>query len=78
MQSIILYFIIKYPEQKKFAPSLLKTMYDEEVLDQDFFMDFLIKWHKKKKKLDKESVLYDRKAEKAFRELIKEFIEWLE
>lgn len=41
------------------------------VCDQVFFKDeFIIKWHARKAKLDKSCVLYDRKAEKAFRAAI--------
>ena len=52
----------------------MKTLYDQDILDEEF----ILKWHKKKKKLDKNSKLYNRKAEKKFRELITPFIEWLE
>jgi hypothetical protein len=74
MQSIIQYFVRKYPDQKKYATTFLKTLYDQEILNEEFFL----KWHKKKKKLDKTCKLYDRKAEKSFRETIAPFIEWLE
>jgi len=40
--------------------------------------DFLIKWFHRKRKLDKDCGLYDRKAEKSFREKITEFVDWLE
>jgi hypothetical protein len=39
-------------------------MYDQEI----FSDQFLIRWHMKKKKLDKESMLHDRKSEAEFRE----------
>jgi hypothetical protein len=74
MQSIIQYFVRKYPEQKVYANTFLKTLYEQEILSDEFFL----KWHKKKKKLDKTCKLYDRKAEKLFREIINPFIEWLE
>lgn len=54
----------------KFAPTFMKLLYDEEVYSDEF----LIKWFNKKRKLDKASVLYNRKAEKAFRGLIEKFI----
>ena len=74
MQAIILYFIRKYPTQSQYATTFLKLLYDQEV----FTEEFLIKWHMKKRKLDKNCKLYDRKAEQTFRELITPFIRWLE
>jgi len=40
--------------------------------------DFLIKWHKRKRKLDQDCKLYDKDAQMEFRQLITPFIEWLE
>lgn len=51
----------------------MKLMYDQEVFDEDF----IIKWYNKKLKMDKNCVLYDRKAERLFRKCISEFVEWL-
>lgn len=44
----------------------MKTLYDREI----FTEEYIIKWYYRKKKLDKNSKLYDRKSEKAFREII--------
>jgi len=52
----------------------MKNLYDQEL----FSDEFLIKWFNKKLKLDKNSIMYDRKSEKKFRELITSFINWLE
>jgi hypothetical protein len=40
--------------------------------------DFIVRWFHRKRKLDKTCKLYDRKAEKIFKEYIEEFINWLE
>jgi hypothetical protein len=40
--------------------------------------DLVIKWFNRKKKLDHHCKLYDRKAEKAFKEEIAAFVNWLE
>jgi len=69
-----MYFLKKYPDQKKFAPTFMKTLYEQELFSEEF----LLKWHSKKKKLDRHCKLYDRKCEKAFRELINEFILWIQ
>jgi len=58
---------------QKFAASFCKKLYDNEVLDDDF----LIKWHSKKLRLDKNCILFDRSAENAMRPLLAEFITWL-
>ena len=44
----------------------MKLLYDQSFMSDEF----ILKWHKKKKKLDKHCKLYDRKAEKVFRELL--------
>jgi len=51
----------------------MKKMVDESILSEKF----LLEWFDKTIRLDKESVLYDKKAEKKFRENIEKFIEWL-
>ena len=71
-QAIILFFINKYPESQKFASALCKHLYDTSVYTDEFFTN----WHGGEK-LDKNCILYDRKAEKQFKELINDFIEWL-
>jgi len=57
----------------KYAPTFMKKMVDERIFPEKF----LLEWYDKEKKLDKDSILYDKKAEKKFRELIEQFIEWL-
>ena len=73
-QSIVLFFINKYPEQKKYASRFCKLLYDTSVYTDEFFTS----WHSNELKLDKNCQLYDRKAEKQFKGLIDDFIEWLQ
>jgi len=75
LQSIVLYFIRKYNAQMaKYAATFVKKLVDENVLDEPF----IIAWYDKERRLDKESGLYDKKAEKKFRELIEDYVEnWL-
>jgi hypothetical protein len=51
----------------------MKKLVDEEVVGEKFLID----WFDKEVRLDKNSLLYDKKAEKQFREMIEQFIEWL-
>jgi hypothetical protein len=70
----VLYFIRKYgDEMAKYAPTFMKTLVDENVIREKF----LLEWFDKTIRLDKKSGLYDKKAEKKFRDLIEKFIEWL-
>ena len=73
-QAIILFFIKKYPEQKKLAGTFCKVLYDRKV----FTDEFLNSWHSGEIKLDKNTKLYDRKADKAFKAEVAPFIEWLQ
>lgn len=73
-QAIILFFIKKYPEQKKLAGTFCKVLYDRKVFTDEFLND----WHAGNIKLDKKNKLYDRKADKAFKEEVASFIEWLQ
>ena len=52
---------------------MCKHLYDTSVYTDEFFTN----WHGGEK-LDKNCILYDRKAEKAFKALINDFIEWLQ
>ena len=63
LQAVTLFFIVKYPEMKRFAPTFMKLLYEQEMLPEDF----IINWFNKKAKLDKKGALYNRKCEKAFR-----------
>ena len=66
MQAIVLYFIIRYPQHKVYAGTFCKLLYDNEVFEESFF----INWYNKKIKLDKSSIMYERKAEREFRQQI--------
>lgn len=57
----------------KYASTFMKKLVDEKVLRADF----LISWYDKNERLDKESMMYDKKAERKFRELNEAFFEWL-
>ena len=48
--------------------------YNESMIEDQFF----IKWHGRKARTDKESDLYDHKAEKVMRGLLDEFVQWLQ
>lgn len=74
LQAIVQYFIRKYPEQAVYAATFMKLLYDQEIFDEDF----IIKWHHRKLRLDKYCIMYDRKAEKLFKEQIASFVQWLE
>ena len=63
----------KYPDMQKFAGTFMKLIYDQNVFDEEL----IIGWHAKKVKLDKTCSLYDRKAERHFRKLIVQFVDWL-
>lgn len=74
MQALVLYFVRKYnSEMGAYAQTFLKKMVDEDVLNEKN----LLQWYDKETRLDKDSVLYDKKAEKKFRDLVEKFIEWL-
>lgn len=66
LQAIVLFFVKEHSDMEVFAPTFMKLLYDQEV----FRDEFLIKWFNRKSKLDKHCALYDRSAEKKFRELI--------
>lgn len=74
LQAIILFFTRRHPEMGKYAPNFMKLLYDQEFYDEEF----IIKWFERKAKLDKTCALYDRKAEKMFRGLIEQFVNWLQ
>lgn len=63
----------KYPDLQKYAPTFMKLIYDQEVFDEEL----IIGWFDKKVKLDKTCALYDRKAERHFRKLVAQFVDWL-
>ena len=75
-QATVQYFIKKQPSQKNHASEICLAYYNESMIEDQFF----INWHAKSKKgrTDKESDLYDRKAEKEMRTLLDEFVTWLQ
>lgn len=74
MQALVLYFIrVHHDDLGKFASTFMKKLVDENVMTEKF----LLEWFDKTVRLDKDSNLYDKKAEKKFRDLIEKFIEWL-
>ena len=74
MQSVVLYFVRIYKDElTKYAQTFMKKLVDENILTDKFVID----WSDKTIRLDKESLLYDKKAEKTFRDMIEQFIEWL-
>lgn len=74
LQSVVLYFVRKNKDElNKFAPTFMKNLVDENIIAEKF----LLQWYDKEIRLDKNSYLYDKKAEKTFRELIEKYIEWL-
>jgi len=74
MQALVLYFVRKYKsEMGKYAQTFMKKMVDENILSEKFLID----WADKTTRLDKDSALYDKKAEKKFRENNEKFMEWL-
>jgi hypothetical protein len=55
------------------APTFMKLLLDENILRDSYIID----WNDKNLRLDKDSGLYDKKAERKFRELLENFVEWL-
>lgn len=51
----------------------MKKLVDEKILSEKFVID----WFDKAIRLDKSSTMYDKKAEKKFRDLIEKFVEWM-
>ena len=74
MQALVLYFIRKYKgELDKYAQTFMKKLVDDNILSEKFVID----WFDKVIRLDKDSKIYDKKAEKKFRDLVEKFVEWL-
>ena len=74
MQALVLFFIRKHnTELSKYAGTFMKKLVDENVMTEKYLID----WFDKTIRLDKDSNLYDKKAEKKFRDLIEQFITWL-
>ena len=73
-QTTCQYFINFNPELQKFAATLCNKFYDNELLTDQFFVD----WHAKKLRMDRDSILFDRKAENAMRPLLADFVKYLQ
>ena len=74
MQALVLYFIRIYKhELSKYAPTFVKKLLDQNVVSEKFIQE----WYDKTIRLDKDSYLYDKKAERKFRDLLPDFIEWM-
>ena len=74
MQSLVLYFIRKYKDElSRFAPTFLKKLLDINTIGEKYIQE----WFDKTIRLDKDSMLYDKKAEKKFRDLVTDFVEWM-
>jgi len=57
----------------KYAETFLKKLVEENIMSEKFLID----WNEKNIRLDKDSGLYDKKAEKKFRDLTENFINWI-
>ena len=71
-----LYFEPKDQEIRKFAPTILKFLMEEEIIEEEF----LIGWIDKKEELIKqmkEHFLWSDERDERFREIVKQFTEWL-
>ena len=74
MQSVVLYFIRMYNKQlSRFSATFLKKLLDNNTISEQFIQEWFDKTHR----LDKDSMLYDKKAEKKFRDLVTDFVEWM-
>jgi len=71
---VVLYFIKQYNEELgKFGPTFMKKILDNNVIGESFILE----WYDQARRLDKESMLYSKKSERKFRELLVDFIEWM-
>ena len=59
---------------QKFVPAVCKKLYDNSVIEDQFF----IKWYEKKLRLDRTSIMYDKRAQDTMRPLLTEFVGWLQ
>ena len=77
-QSIILLFIKKYNDELgKFAPTFLKKLMDVNCISESYILGW---YNEDTVTLDKKSMLYSKKSQRKFREMLEEkgFINWLE
>ncbi len=73
LQTIVLFFR-KNPQFQPQIVDFFKLLYEQSLYPNQTYID----WVGGKKKLDRNSVLYDRKADKEVKPLLAEFIEWLQ
>lgn len=73
LQTIVLFFRKNADLQPQLV-DFFKLLYEQSLYPDSLYID----WFAGKKKLDKNSILYDRKAEKEVKPLLAEFIEWLQ
>ena len=73
-QAIVLYFMRRHADQQKYIEAFMMLLYNQSIFSDEFF----ISWHSSKKRLDKNNILCDRKAEKEMKSLVTKFIEWLQ
>ena len=52
----------------------MKKLLDESIISEKF----LLEWYDTTTRLDKDGALYDKKAEKKFRDLLEDFFNWLQ
>ena len=75
MQALIMYFM-KFMDRdfQKYASTCMYNLWQADVLSEKFILDFA----KREIKLDKDSELRDKKAEKKFTEAIQDFTDFLQ
>ena len=74
LQAVILYFVRLYKDElNKYAPTFMKNLVEENIISEKFLLD----WYDKEVRLDKNSFTYDKKAEKKFRDIIQQYVDWL-
>lgn len=73
LQTIVLFFRKNVDLQPQIV-DFFKLLYEQSLYPDSLY----IEWVGGKKRLDKNSILYDRKAEKEIKPLLAAFVEWLQ
>lgn len=73
IMTMVRFFVEKHPKLAVAIPTFLHHVYEAEILDEAV----LLKWDSKKFKTDKNSSLYNKKNEKAFKKSAEKFFTWL-
>lgn len=73
LQAVIQFFVNRYPDTQGSAAALCKKLYDNSIIEDSLFTG----WHTKSVKLNRDCIMYDRKAESTMRPILAEFITWL-